>query len=370
MMWRNGTVIALGQEWDGTLQCTVRLDDETEIKALAYTEMTGRPVLGARAILSAATFLHNLGTGGYMMIVAFPDNLPPDPLPRPGHIVKARYTPLQFMTMGVDEQESPWHDILHDADSIEGMPVVVADLHSALPAVVAAIRARYTDARIAYVMDDGAALPAWFSRSAAQLYQTHQILGTISVGQAFGGQLEAVTIHTGLLAARHVWNADVAIVSQGPGNLGTDTRWGYSGARVGDIINAVNTLDGTAIALLRMSNADKRERHWGLSHHTTTALTRVSLSPALCPVPIFDSGELSEHIDAAMRLRLEDQLSELFRCSRLTRHDVSVEGLEEAFSSSPVPFTTMGRGLKEDPLSFLAAGVAGYAAADFMLPKH
>src|SRR3712207_8047254 len=56
--------------------------------------------------------------------------------------------------------------------------------------------------------------------------------------------LEAVTLHTGLLAAKHVLAADVAIVSQGPGNLGTGTPWGFSGVAAGEACNAVTVLGG------------------------------------------------------------------------------------------------------------------------------
>ena len=49
---------------------------------------------------------------------------------------------MQQMLLAVDEQDSPHHDALADADDLAGMPVVVADLHSALPAVLAGIRAR------------------------------------------------------------------------------------------------------------------------------------------------------------------------------------------------------------------------------------
>ena len=41
--------------------------------------------------------------------------------------------------LGADEQGSPHHEMLRDADDLGGMPVVVADLHSALPAVLAGI---------------------------------------------------------------------------------------------------------------------------------------------------------------------------------------------------------------------------------------
>ena len=50
-------------------------------------------------------------------------------------------------------------------------------------------------------------------------------------------------------AARHVLNADLAVVTQGPGNLGTGTPWGFSGVAAGEACNAVTVLGGEAIAL-------------------------------------------------------------------------------------------------------------------------
>lgn len=367
MMWRSGTVKSLGSSWGEAQECQVILEDQSEVRALAYRALVGAPLMGDRVLLTAAAVHRGLGTGGYLMIVAIPDRLPPDPDATPGHIVKARYTPMQYMTMGADEQESPWHERLADADSIDGMPVIVADLHSALPAAVAAIRARRPEARIAYIMDDGGALPVWFSRTCAELTEREHILGTITARQAFGGELETVNIHTALLAARLVWDADVAIISQGPGNLGTGTTWGFSGTAVGEAINAVNTLGGDAIALLRMSDGDARDRHFGLSHHTRTSLTRVALSPATCPVPDFASGdELSRLVSPETKQTLEFQLQDLFECQRLRRRNVSTAGLSRVLKASPVRLSTMGRGLSEDPLAFLAAGVAGYAAAELI----
>ncbi|MCI1675300.1 MAG: DUF3866 family protein [Ancrocorticia sp.] len=369
MMWRKGTVIGLPQAWGQAQVCDVELEDRNILRALAYVPLVGLPQVGDTVLLTGATVARGLGTGGYLMVVAIPDRLPPDPVPGPGHIVKARYTPLQYMTMGADEQESPWHLTLAEADSIDGMPVVVADLHSALPAVVAAIRARNPKARIAYIMDDGGALPVWFSRICSSLTDAGHILGTITARQAFGGELETVNMHTALLAAKQVWHADIAVVSQGPGNLGTGTTWGFSGTSVGEAINAVNVLGGRAIGLLRMSNADARSRHFGLSHHSVTALTRVALSPAVCPVPVFcDDGEgtLDRLVPGDVRELLAGQLAALFACDHLTRLDVCTHGLREAFADSPVTLQTMGRGFEEDPLAFLAAGVAGYAAADMV----
>ena len=65
-------------------------------------------------------------------------------------------------------------------------------------------------------------------------------------------------MHTGLLAARHVLGADLAIVTQGPGNLGTGTRWGFSGVAAGEAVNAVAALGGRPVGALRISDADPR----------------------------------------------------------------------------------------------------------------
>ena len=93
-------------------------------------------------------------------------------------------------------------------------------------------------------------------------------------------------MHSGLLAARLVAGADVAVVAQGPGNLGTGTRWGFSGVSAGEAVNAAGVLRGRPVAALRVSAADARERHRGVSHHSLTALGRVALVPADVVVPL------------------------------------------------------------------------------------
>ena len=127
-------------------------------------------------------------------------------------------------------------------------------------------------------MTDGGALPAWFSRTIAGLREAGWLAATITTGQSFGGDLEAVTVHSGLLTARHAVGADVAIVAQGPGNLGTGTKWGYSGVAAGEAVNAAAALGGRPVASLRISFADPRERHQGVSHHSLTAYGQVALA--------------------------------------------------------------------------------------------
>ena len=197
--------------------------------------------------------------------------------------------------LGADEQGSPHHDVLRDADDIGEMPVVVADLHSALPAVLAGVFCSAERSgvslpvpRVVYVMQDGGALPAWFSRTCAALREAGWLAATVTAGQSFGGDLETVTVHTGLLAARHVLGADIAVVAQGPGNLGTGTRWGFSGVAAGEAVNAAAALGGRPVASLRVSDADPRERHRGVSHHSLTAYGRVALARADVVVPELD----------------------------------------------------------------------------------
>src|SRR6201995_2784933 len=263
--------------------------DGTSIRALAYPALTGSPRVGDRVLLNVTALEAGLGTGGYALVVALPDRLPPDPEVS-GHMVKARYTPLQVMTASADEQGSPYHQRLAAADTVDGMPGVGADLHSALPAVLAGLfdsfRTVAADSpRAAYVMTDGGALPAWFSRTVAGLREAGWLAAAITVGQSFGGDLEAVTVHSGLLAARHAIGADVAIVAQGPGNLGTGTTWGYSGVAAGEAVNAAAVLAGRPVASLRVSFADPRERHQGISHHSLTAYGQVALARADVVIP-------------------------------------------------------------------------------------
>ena len=265
------------------------------VRALAYPLLVGEPVSDDRVLVTTTTLALGLGTGGYALVVALPDRLPPDLPPRPGHLVKGRYTPLQAVVLGVDEQDSPHHEVLREADDLAGMPVVVADLHSALPAVLAGVRADRADARVAYVMTDGGALPAWFSRTAAALREHGWLAATVTAGQCFGGDVEAVTLHTGLLAARLVLGADLAVVTQGPGNLGTGTRWGFSGVAAGEAVNAASVLGGRPVAALRISGADPRERHRGVSHHSLTAYGRAALASADVVVPLL-GGDLGEAV--------------------------------------------------------------------------
>jgi len=343
-------VAEVRREWPGAVELDV-ISGGVTMRALAYPALTGRPQVGDRVLVNATALELGLGTGGYALVVAVPERLPGDPA-GPGHLVKARYTPLQVTVLGAEEQASPHHDVLRDADDLGGMPVVVADLHSAVPAVLAALRADRPGVTAAYLMLDGGALPAWFSRTIASLRAAGWLAGTVTAGQAFGGDLETVTVHTGLLAARHVLGAQVTVVAQGPGNLGSGTRWGFSGVACGEAVNAVAALGGRPVASLRISEADPRPRHRGISHHSLTSYGRVALARADVAVPELP-GEFGRQVAA--------QAAPLGERHRLV--PVPVDGLMEPLAGCPVRLSTMGRGLAEDGAYFLAAAAAGRHAA-------
>jgi hypothetical protein len=355
--WRRGQVSTTGRRGRDSLELTVEVPGDGQVRALAYPSLVGIPQVGDEVLLNTTALVQGLGTGGVALVVAVPDRLPPDP-EGPGHLVKARYTPLQVTVQGVDEQETEHHAALAEADDLGGMPVVIADLHSALPAVLIGALATDADLRVAYVMQDGATLPAAYSRTLDVLAPS--LAGVITVGQAYGGDLEAVTVHTGLLAAKHVLGADLAIVTQGPGNLGTGTPLGFSGVAAGEACNAVHVLGGQPIGALRISEADPRPRHRGVSHHSLTAFGRIALGGVTLIAPRGLSSELGGQID-------EDLAGQPERNPVVW---VDTDGLEAALGLSPVPLRTMGRGFPEERAYFLAAAAAGrYAALAVPLPE-
>ena len=368
IIWAEAVVTEIRKQWTGAVELFARRDDQATCRALAYTDLLPAPEVGDRLLLNVAALERGLGTGGYALVVAVlgPDgHLKGQPAPPRGHLVKARYLPLQAMVAGADEQGSPWHAGLAEADDLHGLPVVVADLHSALAPIAAAVAADRPGTRVVYVMSDHGALPLAFSRTVAQLREAGLLAATVTAGQAFGGDLEAVNVHSALLAARVALDAQLVVLTQGPGNLGTGTRWGFSGVACGEAVNATATLGGRPVGSLRISGADARPRHRGVSHHSLTAYGRVALLPADLAVPDLAgatrlNGMAGLEAVATMAAQIEEAVSRLSLHRRVL---VALDGLDAALRASPVRLSTMGRGLDEDPAYFLAAAASGRHAA-------
>jgi hypothetical protein len=226
--------------------------------------------------------------------------------------------------------------------------------------VAAAARAVADDLAVAYVMSDGGALPLAFSRLAAQLRGGGLVAGTVTAGQAFGGDLEAISLYSALAAARAVLGADVVVVAQGPGGMGSGTALGFSGTQVAEAVNAAAALGGRPVACLRLSAADRRPRHRGVSHHSLTALGRLALARAAVAVPELADPELAGLVDR--------QLAEAGVAGRHDLHRVAIPDPAKLLAGWGLEVTSMGRGPEEDPVFFAAAAAAGTLAGRLARP--
>lgn len=357
LVW--GKVEQVGPSEAGAQRLTVLLDGaERASAAVAYVTLTGECTPGERVLCNTTAVDLGLGTGGEHFVVARAGEGVSFDDPVPGHIMKLRYTPLQRDVTVVEEPASGYHEVMANARSLGGMPVVCCGLHSQIALVAAAVKDARPSMRVAYVMTDEASLPLAVSRLVPRLRETGLLDATITCGQAFGGEVEAVNLYSALLAARHVVEADVAIVSIGPGIPGTSTPFGHSGIAQGQAVNAVSSLGGSPIAALRVSFADERPRHVPVSHQTLTALNVVALAPARVAVP-----ELSGPSAAALHQALES--SGLWE--RHERCDVSGSALPDMRG---VTVRSMGRTADQDPAFFLSAAAAGRLAARMSSPAR
>jgi Protein of unknown function (DUF3866) len=349
--FRTGVVVRLLEQRRGLQRVEVDLGDGPE-RAYALTQLTGAVSVGDRVVVNTTAVELGLGTGGWHIIHW---NLAREEWrePGPGHVLKVRYTSLQA-DVGSTEEHLPGPD---DLDDLDGMPVVAAGLHSHVPAIAAAFKDAAPDARLVYVMTDGACLPLAMSDLVAALCDRGLLDATVTCGQAFGGDHEAVSIFSALAIARHVARADAVVVAMGPGVAGTGTRLGFSAIEVGPVLDAAAALGGRPIACLRASFADPRPRHRGLSHHSATALGVACRSRVAIPLPVVGGSE-EETVRAGVA-----------RAGLDSRHEVvtitppDILGL---FDKHGLTVTSMGRPASADPVFFACAAAAGTLAAELV----
>lgn len=347
-----GVVVSIDKVRNDIAELTIRLNNMTQ-KAIAYIFLTGNISVGDRVLLNTTAVKKKLGTGGFHYVMANLTN-PQESSDTDfaGHIVKCRYTPVQHTVLSAEEDESPHRQAICDFTSLNGMSVIVGQLHSQLAPAAAAVKIKSNyNAKICYIMTDTAALPIGFSRSVTDLKQKGFVDLAITCGQAFGGDIEAVNIYTAMIVASSL--CDVIIVTPGPGNVGTGTKYGFTSIEQGNIINAVNLLKGKPIAIPRISFADERERHYGISHHTITSLCEIVLTPCTIPIPKMKEESLSIVKQQISQFELDEKHEIVFTDGEA--------GIVELISKG-ILMQTMGRGYEEDCEFFLAASAAGMIA--------
>jgi hypothetical protein len=318
-------------------------------KCIAYLGLTAPLKPGDEVILNTTAVTLKLGSGGYHFVLANLSRV--DHRVKPGgHIMKMRYSPLQVKVLSAEEPDSPYHEQLKTAETLGKTPVLATTLHSMLAPIC--LQLNQEKLKVVYIMTDGAALPIAFSETVDWLKREQFLTGTVTIGHAYGGDIEAVNIYSGLLAAKAAFDPDVIITGMGPGIVGTGTKWGFTGIEQGEILNAVEALYGIPIAVPRISFADKRQRHQGISHHTLTVLSKVCRAEAIVPLPVLADNKTAYILK---QLQEENLLDKYFCC--MEADDTIINKMADCKHR----ITTMGRGTDEDPDFFLTLGSAAQA---------
>jgi hypothetical protein len=294
------------------------------IACVAYPRLTGPVEVGDDVLVNEQARVLALGSGGFDVLHANLTRGLGLPVAEGAHVMTLPYTPLQAAARHVEE-EGPL------ADDLGGLPVVCCSLHSQ----VAPVAAGLAPARVAYIQSGGGALPVSLSDAVRVLEERGLVEIAVAVAPCVDGDVQAVTVASALAWAR-AWGFDATVCSVGPGIVGTGTALGHGGLAATEAANTTAALGGRAVLAPRLSHADLRERHHGLSHHTESVLR-------LC------LGE----VRVAWPRGLEPP-------TELDVEEVDVAGWEAACDG--LPLDHMGRGPADDPWFFAAAFAAGRLA--------
>jgi hypothetical protein len=336
---RRGRVASV-ESADGRIaRVTVELAEGEEPRpAVAYPGLTGPVARGDEVVVNVEAADLGLGSGGFDIVHC---NLSRglDGEGGEGHVMKLNYTSLQHPVRPLEEG-------LEDVPAAEGLPVAVLALQGQLPCAAFALCTLAPGVRAGYVQTQGGALPGQLSDTVADMLDRDMLAGHVSAGPAHGAPAEAITVEGALDAGRHLgW--ECALVGPGPGILGSASALGHGGLAALANAHAALALGSPVVLVPRLSSADPRDRHRGLSHHTDTVL-RMLLRPVRVPVP----EGLSLPSGAA-----------LGRAVARGGHEgvgIDVSQLCDAYLGSGLPAGTMGRSFEEDR-DFFLAGLAGGA---------
>ena len=318
---RRGRVSAIVARAEGLAR--VEVDG---IPCVAYPRLTGPVALHDDVLVNVQARELGLGSGGFNVLYA---NLTRglDLAPDPGaHVMTLPYTPLQKATGHVEEEDEL-------AETLGGIPVVCCSLHSQVAPACAGIGA---GVEVVYVQLPGGALPVSLSDAIRVLKERRLVTVAVATGACTEGDVQCVTVHSALAwAAAAGFRAVVCAI--GPGIVGTASRLGHGGLAAVEAANAASALDGSPVLAARVSQADERARHRGVSHHTRAILDLCLGNVAVAwPAP----------------LSVPDWLA--------APEEVDVSGWQEACEG--LPLEHMGRRADEDPWFFAAAFAAGRLA--------
>jgi hypothetical protein len=317
---RRGTVTAIVERLEGLARIEV-----DGVACIAYPELTGPVALGDEVVVNVQARELELGSGGFDVLYANLTRGLELSAAEGAHVMKLPYTPLQVAVRHAEEDREL-------ADDLGGLPVVCCSLHSQVAPVFAGL----AGAKAAYVQLPGGALPLPLSVAVRVLRERGLLETTVSVGACVGGEVACVSAASGLgWAAAQGFEAVVCAV--GPGIVGTGSRLGHGGLAAADAANAAAALHGAPVLAVRISGADERDRHRGVSHHTRAVIESCLGDVAVAWPAGFDAPDWLE-----------------------PREEVDVSEWREACEG--LPLSHMGRGPDDDPSFFAAAFAAGKLA--------
>jgi Protein of unknown function (DUF3866) len=255
---------------------------------------------------------------------------------------------------GVHVMKLNYSSLQHPVEPVEGaagdrfqMPVLVIPLHGHLAPAAWAAAQTGPDLKVGYVQTAGGALPGSLSKDVRLLRDRGLLTGHVTAAPAYGGEGEAMSVAGALDAASAGLGWDAAIAGPGPGIIGSDTRLGHGGMAALDTAHAALTLGLPTLISPRLSGADERPRHRGLSHHSRTVL-ELLLAGVHVPVPDRD----------------DEIAAEISGLSGQTHRLISLPADLDGYGKSGLPAKVMGRGIADDPLFFEAPLAAGRALGE------
>jgi hypothetical protein len=331
----------------GTDPLRVRIGDQ-EREAWADESLVGEIREGDELILNTEARDLGLGSGGFDIVHVNLTRGLDSPGAEEASALKLNYTSLQHAVEPVEAREGNGVD--------RRVPVLVLSLHGQLaPAAWAAARAT-PELRIGYVQTSGGALPGSLSEDVAELRRAGLLCEHVTAGPAHGGELEALTVIGALQAAAGPLRWDAVIAGPGPGIVGSGSELGHGGMQALDTAHASLILGLETLLAPRMSSADPRPRHRGLSHHTATVL-RMLLGNVRVPAPARRPAPWP-------RVGGGDGSLDELRQACGDRHEIwPREAPVDEYAASGLPAAHMGRGIAEDRLFFAAALASGDALA-------
>lgn len=344
MRVRKAQVVEARQSRKGLARLLVTLGDQPPVRAYALDPWCEGIEAGDEVLVNTTASELRLGSSEGLVVLA---NLT---RPEAGDSPLANEMKLRYAASQVAPGATV-SDLATEAVQLAGIPVVVAELHSALAPILGALRlASRKPPRVAWVVPDWNSLPVVLSETAARARELGWLEWTITCGHAYGGDLEAAGLAAGLALASEA-GAEVALVIAGPGHLGARQPFGFSGACQAEALHLAWALGGSPVFASRLSEADPRERHRGVSHHTEAILGRLLLTDVDVPLP----DDLDSSYVKPIRGLCERTGS---RVSLVPIPDYAATCEEAGLCVS-----SMGRGWSEDRLYFDGVAAAGVRAA-------